>query len=71
MKTRDERLSNDSCSEITDLSTEDILATSTELLSKKEQEQLEKYNQMFRRIVRNHSTVGNGKHHCRRPQPKE
>ena len=41
MKTRDERLDHDSVSEITDLSDDDILATSKELLTKKEQDWLE------------------------------
>jgi len=67
IKPRDERLDHDSVSEITDLSNEDILATSMQLLSKKEQEQLDKYNQMFRRVVRNTAP----KHNCFAELPKE
>lgn len=38
MRTRDDMLPNDSVSEITNLSDEDILTTSKDLLSKKEQD---------------------------------
>ena len=45
IKLRDDRLNHDSISEITDLSQEDVLATSKQLLSVKEQERLDKYNE--------------------------
>ena len=45
IKLRDERLDHDSISEITDLSQEDVLATSKQLLTEKEQKRLDKYNQ--------------------------
>ena len=67
IKPRDETLDHDSISEITDLSHEDILTTSKQLLSVKEQEQLDKYNMMFRRVVRNSVP----KHNCFAEIPKE
>ena len=67
IKPRDERLDHDSVSEISDLSNEDILTTSKQLLSQKEQEQLDKYNMMFRRVVRNSVP----KHNCFAEVPKE
>ena len=45
IKLRDERLDHDSISEITDLSQEDVLATSKQLLTEREQKRLDKYNQ--------------------------
>lgn len=48
---REERLENDSVSNITDLSKEDIFTTSMELLTKKEQEKMDEYNRVFRKKV--------------------
>lgn len=60
IKTADERLPNDSCSDITDLSQEDIMTTSKQLLSQKEREKLDRYNQTFKKVISN--TVK--KHNC-------
>lgn len=62
-----ERLEHDSVSEVTDLSNEDILSTSQQILSTKEKAQLDKYNEMFRRIVRSQAP----KHNCFADVPKE
>ena len=51
VKTRDERLDYDSVSNITDLSKEDILQTSLQLLSAKERRRLDYYNRQWRRRV--------------------
>ena len=51
VKMREERLENDSVSNITDLSKEDIFTTSMELLTKKEQEKMDEYNRVFRKKV--------------------
>lgn len=67
LKPRDETLDYDSVSDVTDLSNEDILATSKQILSVKEQDQLEKYNRMFRRIVREKAP----KHNCFENKPRE
>ena len=44
IKPVEERLDGDSMSEITDLSQEGILTTSKQILSQKEQNKLDKYN---------------------------
>lgn len=67
IKLRDERLDHDSISEITDLSEDDVLATSKQLLSVKEQQRLDKYNEQFRRVV-SHSAP---RHNCFAEIPKE
>lgn len=45
IKRRDEMLDHDSISDVTDLSQEDIMTTSKQLLSTKEQQKLNKYNE--------------------------
>ena len=52
IKPRDETLAGDSISEITDLSMEDIMTTSKQLLTDKEQQKLDKYNETFRKNIR-------------------
>ena len=67
VKTREERLENDSVSNITDLSKEDIFTTSMEFLSKKEQDKLDEYNRVFRKTVERSAP----KHDCLGMLPKE
>lgn len=67
LKANAERLDHDSVSDITDLSHEDILSTSHQILSEKEKRQLDKYNDMFKRIVRSQAP----KHNCFAEVPKE
>ena len=67
IKPRDEQLDGDSISEITDLSMEDIMTTSKQLLTEKEQQKLEKYNEQFRKNIRKHVQ----KHNCFAQNSKE
>lgn len=66
IKQRDEKLEHDSMSEITDLSNEGILAGSKQLLSKREQDRLDKYNLQFRKTL-NYMVP---KHNCFAEVPK-
>lgn len=67
IKQRDERLEGDSMSEITDLSNDGILSTSLQLLSKMEQDKIDKYNAQFRKTLS--YTVP--KHNCFADIPKQ
>ena len=67
IKGRDEMLDHDSISEITDLSQEGILNTSLQMLSKKDQHSLDKYNQQFKRVVAAQAP----KHNCFAEVPAE
>jgi len=67
IKLRDERLDHDSISEITDLSQDDVLATSKQLLTEKERKRLDKYNEQFRRVV----SCSAPRHNCFAEVPKE
>jgi len=55
-----EQLEGDSVSEITDLSNEDILASSKHLLSENEKKKLDRYNQLFKKVV----SASAPKHNC-------
>jgi hypothetical protein len=67
IKPREEKLEHDSVSEITDLSQDDILVTSKQLLSQVEQTKLDKYNALFKKVVS--SSVP--KHNCFAEVPRE
>lgn len=51
IKPRDEQLEYDSMSEITDLSNQDILSSSKQLLTENEKKKLDKYNALFKKVV--------------------
>ena len=55
-----DKLPHDSCSDITDLSQEDIMTTSKQLLSQKERDKLDRYNRTFKKVVSNTAK----KHNC-------